>query len=367
MIRKKKLLLMTTDSRLSGTEKTLLTIARALDKAEYNPHICTLLGESGGLLYEARKSGIPAYSLRMRSKLDVRAFKRFVAYLKREDFDIVHSFLFHANLMARTAKRGGAIKRLIASERFVDYNRSRWKVGMNKLFQKNDDLMTCNCAAIRLMIQKRERYPSEKIRVIYNGVDLNEKKPTISKGDLRKQHAIPVSAKVVVMAARFRIEKGHAELIRAIPKILKLCGDVVFILAGDGENMQAMKDLAVEMHVAQRVIFPGYANVYNYFNVCDVAAHISHDEGLPNSVIEAFSLKKPVVATDTAGTGEIVQDGVNGYLVPEDNNEKISNAIIMLLKDAEKAADFGQKGFQHVESSFSKDVMIKKYETLYHE
>jgi glycosyltransferase involved in cell wall biosynthesis len=125
---------------------------------------------------------------------------------------------------------------------------------------------------------------------------------------------------------------------------------------------------ASDIGMADRVKFLGFRDdVPSLLQAMDVFVLPSLSEGLPLSVLEALSLKKPVVASDVGGIPEIIENGVTGYLVPPENPEALAEKITLLLQNPERAAVIGQAGRRRVEEDFSLPRMIREHQSLYEE
>jgi glycosyltransferase involved in cell wall biosynthesis len=90
-------------------------------------------------------------------------------------------------------------------------------------------------------------------------------------------------------------------------------------------------------------------------------------EGMPLTVLEAMATALPVVATPIAGTGELIQDGLNGHIVQVDDTAALANAVIKLLDDRSAAEKMGRNGRALVEGSYTWDAVVERTEHIYTE
>jgi len=129
-----------------------------------------------------------------------------------------------------------------------------------------------------------------------------------------------------------------------------------------------LREEASKLGIAGNVKFLGFRDdVPSLLQAMDIFVLPSLSEGLPLSILEALALKKSVVATNVGGVSEIMEDGVNGYIVPPRNPEAIADRILMLLGRPETAVRIGQAGRKRVEGAFSLEKMVREYELLYEE
>jgi glycosyltransferase involved in cell wall biosynthesis len=196
--------------------------------------------------------------------------------------------------------------------------------------------------------------PPGSVRTIHNGVPIGPVHTTEPKH----------TGSVVGTMARLDPVKGLDVLLRALADL----PDATLVIAGDGPEGPALRDLAEELGVGTRVRFEGWsddpeASLARY----DVFALPSRSEGLPLSVCEAMVAGLPVVASDVGSVREIVDDGVTGLLVPAGDVPALTSALRGLLADAATRRAMGERGRQRVAEGFSVKSMTQAYESLYDE
>jgi glycosyltransferase involved in cell wall biosynthesis len=141
-----------------------------------------------------------------------------------------------------------------------------------------------------------------------------------------------------------------------------------FVIAGDGPERNKLEQLARELGIVDQVRFLGVvANVPAILKTVDVSVLSSVHEALPLTLLEAMAAARPVVATDVGSVCEIVEDGVNGFLVPSGATEQFAQAVLRLLRDPDLARRFGQAGRKKVEQKFTVERMVSRCEALFTE
>ena len=214
--------------------------------------------------------------------------------------------------------------------------------------------------------------PSEKIKVIYNGVEdeMLGKSPGAAKVEsLRQKYGIPPGAKVLITVARVLPRKGQDTVIKALPAVLSEFPDTYYMIVGNGRYAQNFKELAESTGVSERVIFTGgvgHADVIDYFDLSDAFIMPNRSwnnkiEGLPNVLLEASARGKPVIAGNHGGSVEAVGDGVTGFLVDPESVSAVSEAVLKLLKDPVLAREMGEKGRARVSGRHTMKGMIENY------
>ena len=195
-----------------------------------------------------------------------------------------------------------------------------------------------------------------KIKVIYNGIDLSERpsgfpKPVYVKND---------NEIVLGNAGRLSEEKGQIYLIH-LAKILQEKGIPFKILvAGTGKLKSWLQKQARLRGVQDQVVFLGFVDeIHRFYSDIDIFLLTSLWEGFGYVMVEAMAEKKPVIAFDIRSSGEIVEDGQTGFLVPRGDVEAMAEKVIQLAGDKQKMNEFGNNGFRRVKSMFTIDQVIK--------
>lgn len=157
------------------------------------------------------------------------------------------------------------------------------------------------------------------------------------------------SVKRIFCAARLSPQKGHAFLIRAMKVLVDRGNDLELRLAGDGPRKGELTDLANELGLAERVRFLGFLTedeVIRELEESDLFVLPSFVEGLPVSAMEAMAVGVPVVATNIAGTSELIEDGTTGLLIRPSDSDAIVDAILRMINDYDfrlRAAELGRR------------------------
>ena len=202
------------------------------------------------------------------------------------------------------------------------------------------------------------RVPGRMITVIPNAT-----KTDVVKADRRSLHGfdekwsiLPESQVVACVAMLVKV-KGHNTLLSAWKRVLVNFPEAVLILAGDGPLRHRLQDLSDQLGITDRVRFLGYVRDLSIvYSRASIVVLSSISEGLPISILDAFSHSVPVVATAVSGTSEIVIDGKTGLLVGAGNIEQLAQALMSLLSDAKARKEMGQAGRKLVIERYSSEV-----------
>ncbi len=212
--------------------------------------------------------------------------------------------------------------------------------------------------------------PEKKSDVIYNGFDA--KRLQISKSPEEVKNEFSIKTKYIVgMVAAFQDRKDFESLVISANLLVEKREDVTFLMVGAGKTLNKCREMA-KPEYAKQIIFTGGSNkVEDFVNVFDIGILLTnkrvHAEGISNSILEYMALGKPVIATDSGGTNEIVQNGVNGYLLTENDPALIVKYITSLIDNESLRTGMGAASKRIVHETFGIQAMVNKYLRVYEE
>ncbi|HEY3780267.1 MAG TPA: glycosyltransferase family 4 protein [Fimbriimonadaceae bacterium] len=239
--------------------------------------------------------------------------------------------------------------------------------------------MTCNLATRVFCVSEsamnycisRGNCDSSKITVVTNSVDSHEKfvstKGRFLGRELRAKLGIPEEAPVAGFVGRVVKEKGVGELQEAWSKLRTEFPQAHLLIAGPEEPHDSVKPEVIKaFHDDPRVHMLGrLRDTIPVYEAMDVLVLPSYREGLPTVVLEAQSMKVPIVATDVPGCKEAMVDGKTGHLVPVRNSAALVTAISNYFADVASRRRAGEAGREFVLECFSPDPVWQKIETEY--
>jgi glycosyltransferase involved in cell wall biosynthesis len=203
------------------------------------------------------------------------------------------------------------------------------------------------------LVEGYARLPEGSVRTIYNGVP-----------ELPIRTAERLAPGLIVGSlGRLDVQKGYDTLLRALPAL----PGVTAVLVGDGPQRPMLELLAAELGVADRVRLTGWSDdPRSYLPGFDVFVLPSRYEGFPLSIVEAMQAGLPVVASDVGSVGEAVVPGETGLLVPADEPERLTQALLEALREPQRRR-LGEGGRRRAGELFSLGRMASEYERLYRE
>lgn len=190
--------------------------------------------------------------------------------------------------------------------------------------------------------------PPERISVVYNALT-NRFDGSLTREEARR--AVGLDGTLVLTVARLYKWKNVDVLIRLVPD---LPPESKLVIVGDGPEEEYLRGLAAEIGVSDRVVFVGrvpQAKVALYLRAADVFVLNTRYEGLSHTILECMDVGIPVVATAVGGNMELIEDGVNGFLVPVDDRRQIVSAVRKLLYDRKVRESFVERSKEKVKDS----------------
>jgi len=363
-----RILFLITGLNIGGAETQLVHLATQLKARGWEVGVVSLIPpQAYGEELEA--AGISVSSLGIRRKLpDLRPVLRLARFIRQWRPHIVHSFMVHANLLARLVRAFAPVPVLICSARNISEG-GHFREILYRLTDPLCDLTTQVSQAGLERYIRVKAVPRHKIRYIPNGVDTEWFKPSKeTRFALRKELGVEGSF-VWLAVGRFDPQKDYHNMLQAFAQVVQEVSKTVLLIAGDGPLRPAMEDLASRLGISEQVRFLGIRrDIPRLMNAADAYVMSSAWEGMANVLLEASASTLPIVATDVGGNREVVLDGKTGFLVPPKDPQSLAEAMLRLMAlPKEKWQKMGEAACRHVEDDFSLDRVVDRWKALYQE
>ncbi len=364
----KRVLILVKGLNRGGTEQLLLNSVPYLDRSRFEYQIGYLVPSNAAMLGALRGHGVPAFQLtNMPGTGWVHAVRKFV---RTEEIDLVHVHSPYLAIGTRLALPLHRRPPIVYTEHNVwpSYHRATY-VGNMVTFRRNDHVF-----AVSNHVQASMRYPRPfgqrrlpPIETLHHGIDHRAVASWVDPDGVRLELGIPKGARVIGCVASFTPKKAHHVLLHAMAKVLASASDVWLVLVGAGPLEAPTRDLAAALGLSDRVIFTGIRDdAQRIVSAFDVFVLSSLHEGLSVAVVEALALGKPAVVTDAGGLPEVVSNGVDGYVVPVNDPDAMSDAIGRLLDDPELRLAMAGAARSHARG-FDMRVAVEREESVYEE
>jgi len=365
-----------------GSERQAVQLTRLLREDGRFHVLVATLDSSGPLGAQVQRLGlndVPEYPLTsFYDRNAVTQMKRFVKYLKQNEVHVVHAHDFYTNIFGMTASTLARVPVRIASRRESSVRAATQRFverGAYKLAQK----VVANCEEVRQQLIL-EGVSATKVTTLYNGLDLSSFAPqTGDRNEVLASLGLPVDVprRFITIVANMRAHfqeptpvclKDHPTFLRAAKRVHEVIPDAAFVIAGEGEMLEATRKLAAELGIEKQTFFLGRCeNVPVLLSASFACVLSSTAEGFSNSILEYMAAGRPVVATRVGGAAEAIEEGSSGYLVNAGDDESLAERLIRLLSDTARAEEMGQRGKEIVSEKFSSEAQLRRTTNLYDE
>lgn len=352
--------------QIGGAERQAMLLAKGLSARGWRVSTVALSGSGGAAAEDLRDAGVEFLSLEMRKGLlDPRGWIRFHRWLKSEKPDVLHAHLPHAAWMARWSCVAAPVPVVIDTL----HSSSTGTVGRHlgyALSQRLSDRVTAVSRATASAHLAAKMVLPKNLSVVPNGVDTEAWRPDQQvRAQMRRELGIQDEF-LWLAVGRLAPVKDYPTLLRAFAKTQERAR---LVILGEGPLLNALAWLVTELGLDGKVTLAGFDNdVRRWMQAADGFALSSRYEGLPMVLLEAGACGLPVVATDVAGTREVIVNGETGWLACADGPDALAAVMkrVMRMPEIERLA-MGARARQSIVSRFSLSAVLDQWERLYKE
>ncbi len=308
------------------------------------------------------------YSVFQYSPYDIALASKMADVIKDEELDVlhVHYAIPHAvcAVLARemSGRDIGIVTTLHGTDISVLGQDSTLSQAIKYGIDKSDIVTTVSHA---LKEQTYELIDTVKpIETIYNFVDEREYFPRNS-GNLKEQFGIQEDEKVLIHVSNFRKIKNLPHIIDAFMKI-RTNVKAKLLLVGDGPEKHRVMDQVKESPYMKDVLFLGkQENLAELYAISDLKLLLSQQESFGLVLLEAMACGVPCIGTNVGGIPEVIEHGVDGFIVELGDTEAVAEYAVQLLQDEEKLLRFREAAIRAVGDKFHSSKIVEQYENLY--
>jgi len=350
-----------------GAAVVVDNLIKGLSTDEFVPFICCL--DAVGKLGEVYKCrGVYVTCMERMPGLDKRLFVSIRRCIRDNKINVIHAHQYTSYFYSLVASLMVFPRPKIV---FTEHGRHfpevhRWKRAfVNQVLHHLTHSFIAVSESVKASLVTYEKIPAGKIDIIVNGI---EGADFVVQKDYALASELGLHEDSIVFGAMSRLveAKNHQTLLRVFSLVLRHFPTARLVIVGDGEYRGELENMARSLGIDNEVLFTGVRHdIKEMLSVFDVLALVSFYEGTSMSILEAMAAAVPVLASDVSGNTYLVEDGVNGFLVPVDDDELIVERMLELCKDRALRERMGAAGSVRVAECFSRDSMALKYAEIY--
>lgn len=360
-----KLTYLITDLEVGGVPLHLYRLATRLPSDRFKIHVISLadIGPVGEMLQEA---GVQVSACYAQSITDITALWRLWRMLHADKPDLLHAFLFHANMAARIIglALGLSHKRIVCEIQTAEIER-RWHLKLDNLTCRWCRCEVGNSSSVVEHLHRQAYLPRSRLHLEWGAVDVEAfaSADPISRATLGQ----PADKPVVIWTGRLDPVKGFEEMLAAFARVV---GDTpaIFVIVGEGPYREKIERLICQHQLSNYVIMLGHrTDLPQLLKAADVFLFCSRTEGLPNALLEAMAAGLPIVATDVSGCRDLIKHKHTGLLAPPGSVRDIANHLRTLLRDRLLACRIGGQAQAWVRAHADVRQLPDRWVRFYHE
>ncbi len=373
------------NNNFGGSEVVLLSILKSLDQEHFPPYV--IISGEGKLAKGLNSIGIEPIYIDIVERIEksfnplkllVHLYKAIhyvssvILIIRNQKIVLIHTINESAHLFGGIAGKLAGVPVILHMH---DIRRSRLSryifsfistILPTKIISVSGAVKT-NITSVGIFREKIEN----KTIVIYNGVNLQNYSPSNCSRRIIREFDLSSSDLTVALIAQICVWKGQREFIKAARKVVNKYPRSKFLIVGEPLYDNKNYDLIIKKDVEQKklldnIIFTGYReDISEIIKSVDIIVSASHDEPFGLILIESMAMAKPIIATRTGASLEIVLDGETGLLVPSKDPDALAKAMIYLKENPEIAEIMGKKGRRRVEENFDVELQVKNIVKIY--
>ena len=348
-----------------GAENLLVETLRLINREKFEFEVAYFLPNKNQMVRQINNLDVPVHCFNIASNLEILLNRKcLISYITRKKFDIIHAHLPWAGIAARMVT-----SRIDSPVIYTEHNmQERYHPVtrlINKLTFNHQKEVFAVSNEVLSSVQKNIK-PSIPVSLLLNGVDTEKYKPTNSATlDLRAKLRIKNGDLIIGTVAVFRKQKRLDIWLKLALRIHNEFPNTFFLILGDGPEGAKIRRIIKKSNL-RSICLPGrLSEVAEWVSLMDIFMITSKHEGLPIALLEAMSMKTPIVTTDAGGIKEIVRNGIEGFIYPVDQWSDMINGLRELIVDGELRIRIGDSARKRICENFSLANMVSQLETHY--
>jgi glycosyltransferase involved in cell wall biosynthesis len=314
------------------------------------------------LLKAAREKGITVIPFKIRHTFDLPALRHIRRILREEKIDVLHTHSSVDSWVASAAGKWAGTPVLIRTRHISVPARKR---PLNKIYALPDAVITTGEQIRQTLITVYGLAPS-RVHSLPTGVDTGRFFPRPPDRALKQALGLPPESLVITLVAVLRAQKRHELVIAAAPDILRRYPQARFLFVGEGPRRAVIEEEIHRRGLEPFFIMTGHrTDIPEILALTDVGIISSSAEGVPQFLLQALAMARPMVATSVGGIPNLLIDGRNGLLIPPEDPAALTAAVFKIFDDPSFSSRLGQEGLTMIRERFTAAQMAEQICQIY--
>ncbi len=354
-----------------GAKTHVITLLKKLIKEGIEVELLCIM--EGIFTEEAKLAKIPTTIIKQKRRYSIKPILEIKKHIIEGKFDLVHCHGARANYIAFFIQNSIDIPFIttLHSDYKLDFKDSLYKqaifMPINAISIRKFDYILAVTNAFKNMLLSRG-FDENKLKVIYNGIDMTKDIRPMPKEEFFKAHNIEYNKNYtyIGIAARLQAVKGLEHFVASAKILLEKNKNLMFLIAGSGSLEDSLKSYIKENKLEDNIKMLGFLkDIDSFYNAIDINVLTSYSESFPYALLEGARLKKATVATAVGGIPEMIKDNQTGFLIKPEDSKDIAEKIEILLKDKSLIQKFGENFYDYVSENFSDNKMAHTHIEIY--
>jgi glycosyltransferase involved in cell wall biosynthesis len=353
-----------------GAERLIETQVLGTDRTRYEILVCSLTG-GGDIIDRMAAAGARVFLIGKRIRGDITPITKIANLIKTEKIDLLHLHNSPGAFWGTTAEIVSGTRVPIVRTEHNPYlpQRLPWIYRMvYPRFVKRAKRIICVSEMVRRSYAEAFPEYADRYVTVLNGVRVQDFEHLPPRPECCADFKLAPEVRLIGTVGRMTAVKNQRMLIEALYLLRAKGTEAHLAIIGEGELRDQLAAYAGDLGVSEYVsLVKETRNISEFYGALDVFCLSSDSEGIPLTLLEAMAAGVPVVSTNVGGIPEVVEDGVNGYLVPPGSPESLAKRVDDLLGDPARGAELAAKARETVRARFTADRMVLETERVYEE
>ncbi|HVN95538.1 MAG TPA: glycosyltransferase [Syntrophorhabdaceae bacterium] len=351
-----------------GMENGIVNLANHFDRSRFDYMICCF-GQPGAMAQRLDAVNTPLYALNYGDGFHFSSVLSLGRFLRKQRIDILHTHGWGSRcFIGLVAAKIARIPLCINGEHGqLHIEKTGRFLAQRVILPLYDDNLSVS-EDLKYKIRRELRLPRLPVTVITNGVDTEKFHGKYNVDQLRATLKLEANDLAIGVIASLKWQKNQQVVLQAAHRLSSHGKRIRVIFVGDGPDRQMLAKMAADLSIDRNTVFLGIrSDVPQILSLLDIMIlpSVPNSEGLSNVILEAMASGVPVIATNSLGTGDIIQEEITGMLFDPQDPAELARKIALIDGDSDLRQRVVGNAKERILKDYSLNVMVKRYEDYY--